>query len=743
MATTPTDELSDRLPDGELIDVHPVKSPETDYDRPEMVLLEVEDDKRDQLGVFEEFLASVIDDLYASKVKIDHIESFSWNADGAVVLALGAYGPDATATQQQTFNEVKNGDGGVDEQTQALYNRLTGNESTNNPLQAPDWLEPEIGTLPLGVFGSPAVTARGVMEEHNRKLVHSKKVTGGGLQELCDMLKDESFMSCMHIRRSEQLPEKFTYQITARVALFDPQYRVNTESDHRDFLRFGPAVDPIESFKKLGISSSLELSGAKEIVTGDPEYDGLRMGQYGAPDTLEDLCSYTSVMAREADLSKFVRLVAAPSTGDPWVHVRCGTGPRKDDLTTGMSEQTFEPISIPAEPKAEPAGPQTPGMANDGARRHWDAIKQTAVAFESLGYEVLIVRQDAGSRPDIWVMDSTGEVYAVEVESTTRSKPASVYTNLIRQALWGYKTIMVMVPQERTDGRTESLDVIGDWAVNAVAKPAKDIASTKTQLHTLSEDIIQNGDIILLPEGVTESEWWLTYAGRYLLLHDGELLAEGDAESPISEFDFYTPRLRKEDGRFIVEDEDGEQLQNVDDESLIQNTRASPCHRPVDLSYLEFVEAIYCYDPTEGELVEHDIFADWNQFEKPMERHEASHQEAFNTFVIDRPDSETLLEDDCRPFIRDWIGHLSPDGKPALSVYGECRQPYTNRDSVNKENFYVGAAFRYSRGLVSPDLPGLSTEPSYPDEWLDEDETMLREPLIHGLATRDDVRERS
>jgi len=243
-----------------------------------------------------------------------------------------------------------------------------------------------------------------------------------------------------------------------------------------------------------------------------------------------------------------------------------------------------------------------------------------------------------------------------------------------------------------------------------------------------------------LPDGVTESEWWLTWENHLVLLaDDGTVLARGDATAPFSEFEFYTPRLYEEDGRFIVEDEDGTVIQDVADEDLISNTHMSPCHRLVDLSYLNFVEAIFTYDPEEGELTEHDIVADWDQYEKKMKRHNASHKDAFSTFVIERPDDVKLSESDCRPFIREWIGNLSTEGKPAENMYGQCRKTYVNRKKNGNKKFYPGAAFRYDRGLVSPELPGLSTEPSYPAEWLEEGDSLLREPLIHGLSDRDDI----
>jgi hypothetical protein len=55
------------------------------------------------------------------------------------------------------------------------------------------------------------------------------------------------------------------------------------------------------------------------------------------------------------------------------------------------------------------------------------------------------------------------------------------------------------------------------------------------------------------------------------------------------------------------------------------------------------------------------------------------------------------------------------------------------------EQCYPKASFRYPRGLVSPDLPGLDSKPAFPDDWNIAAEDVLRESLIHGVADRSEI----
>ena len=220
------------------------------------------------------------------------------------------------------------------------------------------------------------------------------------------------------------------------------------------------------------------------------------------------------------------------------------------------------------------------------------------------------------------------------------------------------------------------------------------------------------------------------------------VIARGAATAPVSEFEFNLPRLYtiEESGEelYVVEVADGTRLHTYASADDLTRTKLKAPHRPVDLAYLQFVDSIYSYDDADNQLVHHEITARWDT-QQATERHERSHEDAFSTFTISKQ-GERIWENECRPFIRQWIGSLSSFGAPATNIYGEHRQDYTTRRAnstdTGKEKFYDNLTFRYDRGLVAPTTPGLETTPQFPEEFDVEPAEVLNEPLIYGLEDR-------
>jgi len=779
MSKTKSESRSDQKPGAESqppsyqhsISIRPSALETQEFDRTKVVFVKVPASMAETFESGPKRGTVVISDLFdnnnsdsnrGDNFEIDEVEEFALPVTDGMMYAFRAYTPSRQSTVQTKATAPVEGPDSLPEPLHTTYSKLKS--------ELPESLKIRIGALPMDAFGSsPALGTRLVMEHRNRKPAGREKVSNADANTLFEDLAGEPFLYHALYRQSSGLPESNEYQVAVRIFLFNPEYKISTESEYAECLRFGRECDPADSFAKLGVSSSLSViddgyttswldeetvmpaddsnlphfSAGQSLITGEAEFNNMRRGQYGASDTLEDRCAFTSLLAREIDLEHYVGLGTIDPGIDPWRKAPEATGFDITDVGIDPDEILPDEVTIGVTAPIEDSDfDQDPTTANDGTEVHWDTIKHVAVAFETEGYDVVIVTQDTGSRPDLWVRRDDGEIFAVEVEYRTRSKAGSFYTNLIRQAVWGYKTITVMVPQTDDDGRTESLDTLGEWALNSLAVPMKHRDPTKTELHNCTGNILVDDKTLLLPDGVSEANWWLTCDREYLLIHDGEVLARGDATAPFEAFEYNLPRYYEDDDHYVVENKYGKPVQTYNEEDDIEKTTLRRCHRPVDLSYLRFVEALYCYDPDTDELVQQDMTAHWD-VEQASTRNEKSHQQAFETFLVKHENDDPLLERDCRPFIKNWIEQLSAHGHPGNNKYGTYRKDYYKRERISVEGVmeqsYPKISFRYPRGLVSPDLPGLNTKPIFPDNWNIPPEEVLQEPLIYGLNDRSEI----
>lgn len=745
------------------IGVQPTTYEESKHDREGVVFVKVPAHMSDTFESGPERGAAMLSDLLDDvDITIDAVEEFAWSVGDGVIYAFRSHTPSRQSSFQTKATNFSGDADSLPEPLGTTYHKLKS--------ELPESLDIRVGTLPMELFGpEPAVGTRLVMEHHNQKPANREAVSGADANALFEDLAGEPLLYHAWYRKSSGLPEANEYQVTVRIFLFNPEYKISTESEYANCLRFGRKCDPADSFAELGVSSSLSVidadysvdaldgqkvmpsretelphfSSGQSLITGEKQFTQMRRGGYGASDVLEDRCAYTSLLAREIDLEHYVGLGTVDPGVDPWKKAPQAIGLDIDEVGVDPDELLPDEVTIGVDaPIEETEFDQDPTTANDGSREHWEAVKNTGAIFETEGYDVIIVTQDTESRPDLWVRRDDGEIFAVEVEYRTMSKPGSFYTNLIRQAVWGYKTITVVVPQTDDNGRTESLDPLGDRAFKTINNPIKEQDNTKTQLHNCSGEIVVDGKTLLLPEEVTEACWWLTCEAEYLLIHDGQVLARGDATAPFEAFDFNVPRYYKDGDHYVVENKYGKTIQTCDSKSDIEHTVLHPCHRPVDLSYIQFVEALYCYDPENKELVQQDMTAPWD-INQASTRNERSHQRAFERFLVEHENDDPLLERECRPFITDWIDQLSTHGHPGPNIYGQYRKDYYDRErtstELGMEQCYPKVSFRYPRGLVSPNLPGLDSKPMFLDDWNVAAEDVLRESLIHGVADRSEI----
>ena len=274
-----------------------------------------------------------------------------------------------------------------------------------------------------------------------------------------------------------------------------------------------------------------------------------------------------------------------------------------------------------------------------------------------------------------------------------------------------------------------------------MAKPVSEIDGDRTRLYNGSQTVTVDGQQLLVEKDAGETEWWVTPDRTRQLVIDGTIIAESPLDAPFDEPTYSLPRLRIEDGQYIVEAPDGSVRERYQTKDRFQANfrKLSTAYMCVDLDYFQFIDSFRVLEDTQ--LVEYYPTADWETPDNSA-RHEKSHEDAFNTLTIDREGHE-LDEPPVREHVRSWIAAQTQHGPPAPNVYGEYRQDYTDRsrndDRPGANKFYTDMDYRYPRGFVMPNQKGLDTTPTFPDEWDIDEEEVLQEPLVPGLDSRVDT----
>lgn len=706
-------------------------------------------DNRDRLERAGKQLTKVHRDINQSDTVIDQLGFYSYRIGGHQIYVFNPNTPIADVDSEWQTELPQNSTG------EYLPNRLAVVIDALNE-HLPTWITPKIGPWWLGAFGlSSAVVCRLVMPDDG-KITRDQNLNTNVLEDFIKGYSDEPYLYQAIIRhRPSDLPPHYEYSVTVRIALFAPRHQINTRAELAEALGSNRPRNPTETFAPLGVSSnwnefdgplyqwgydpewvqvrsssSIEhLDDVFEYATGKAEWNELLRERYVGAGPYDHVCDYTELMAREADLKQLFTLAAPAESASPWPQ----TYGRDPDRATTLKEpsrsgkQSILELADEDGDPPEDIATKERSSANDGNEEHWEDIKTVARILGEQGYEVYIIEQDSESRPDLWVRDQDGTIYAVEVECTSPSKPDNALTNITRGALWGYPVIIVAADES-----------VADTISDLIAKPFRETDGRRTRFYNADQTITSNGYPLVVQNDADETAWWATPDQTRQLIIDGKVIVESPLDAPFEEPDYPLPRLHKEDDQYIVRDPDGSvRARYQSRERFGANWRfLSAAHIPVDLSYFRFVDSIHILEDTQ--LVEYQPAANW---ETPMnaERHEASHEDAFTSFFVDKEGSE-LDEPPVREFVRNWIGAQTQYAPPADNIYGEYRQDYTDRsrdDGRNGANkFYKGKAYRFSRGRVHPDLKGLDTTPEFSDEWNIAKDQRLQDPLIPDLDTQ-------
>jgi DNA helicase HerA-like ATPase len=122
-----------------------------------------------------------------------------------------------------------------------------------------------------------------------------------------------------------------------------------------------------------------------------------------------------------------------------------------------------------------------------GGDAHDDAVSQVEAKFTRAGFLVAPVRQDGSGQPDAWAVHPDIEVpLALEIESTTHTKPAKVIRNLGRAQANG--AVPVFVVPSGTDDCT-----IARRVENILTDPVKDRTRGAVEFYMGTDHVTFNG----------------------------------------------------------------------------------------------------------------------------------------------------------------------------------------------------------------------------------------------------------
>jgi hypothetical protein len=135
--------------------------------------------------------------------------------------------------------------------------------------------------------------------------------------------------------------------------------------------------------------------------------------------------------------------------------------------------------------------PDTGTVQAAGTAAHDDAIGRVEAALTRAGFLVAPVRQDGSAQPDAWAIHPEAEVpLALEVETTTHTKPAKVLTNLARAQEHGVVPVFLVPPGDEDVGAESA---ICQRVGNILDDPVKARKRGDVELYVGTDHVTFNG----------------------------------------------------------------------------------------------------------------------------------------------------------------------------------------------------------------------------------------------------------
>lgn len=536
----------------------------------------------------------------------------------------------------------------------------------------------------------------------------------------------------------------------------DEHWRLKDPREHD--IPDSPLDEDLSAWGRVGYTSKRgwvdheETGSPKEVrdlVIGKAEHERLLRGTNDYPDLYKDLCGYPWFDVNGPQLSYFVELAPVYPDTNPWdrLHHRSAPALTTDTIlrSAAGTEQAMGKGTVAAPPEPPDA------VQNVGGADHRGTVSLVPEWFGELGDQVEPVEQTSDSVPDLWLYPTDGRIVAldyetesdtvfVEVEINNKSKPSKLLGNAAR-AIWHDREVVIVFNTERE-------------ARDGIAKLREPFRGSndrgETWLYNGSAVTLPDGRVPAIPGEHAKSRWWLSPDGGLRLTAtinrdvaaefgvelgsvdygngggagpgtasattapdsdpdpSGPTIATGPATEGTDTFEYECPRYRATDDGVVIETPGGERLAQYPTSSACKQawSRVYWPHVPLGLSYLESAIVMY-QDGEELEIVTPD--PEWD-VPGHTDRYSGAVEEFVETYLVEQADAE-LPREEFRDRALRWYRRQTNRKAPNKTHFGRATPDFDiGRREGNAVKYFEDRTWRYPRGIVSPDVPGIGAD---------------------------------
>lgn len=611
----------------------------------------------------------------------------------------------------------------------------------------------ETGSVDFAPLGTTPIPASRLLLKNDTSLVHDNIRRYNPFTETIRLLDRLGHPFVLQTLVEPNSGNGAPFITSVRLAVMDPTQIARSRSDYAEIAKHGRQYNLADMWDHRDLWSNFDLdvddfmtrswgrlvlkqpkwglwSDARRLFLlweGSEEYRNLLAARANGYDAYETHIGQARIPTTDNALRDLAALPPVYYDENPWADTPGRSAPRfiTDDIIrkapgtdTGLGAETEAAIT------------RDPGVANEGTETHQGLLLSAERWIPEEGIRVEITEQDTTSKPDGVLIYPDGEIKTLEAEVGDVDKPGNIGTNIVR-AIRNDRDVVIITKDQSDADRVRKF----------TRTPWKGVEHGGVKLYTRSTRIpMRDGEQPVLPDGVSESTWILT--GRTLELYAADdLVATGDAETPVETYEYHTPRLVKSDDGYRIVSPDGEILDSGSRKPEVMKrwTKISKPHVPIAPHYLDTTTIRY---QTETGFETYETLPDWWT---PRDGYEATLGTAIRKFIETRtvPEGEVRY-DDFRELVTDWvinvvgaetdeaIAELTPDP----GTFGRAAPDHmdTKRRDVDgtQTAFLRDRSIAFTPRLRDPDMP-------FEDDEVDTGEEESSEAIDDAAATETDT----